>query len=283
MNITLTQVGGSSSDLIGVIITITDDDDGSTLFTATWNGGTITTAIEMFTNYTISVETVAGYLACAPQSYQAGYQTERSISFQYRALGAFVEATDGTLYTAAQWSSAGKTPNSIVLLTNVCKFRIALSETKLPITSSDNFRAPLENYLTAIPSAENAKLDYDGFNNTSKIIQFNIAYNQNTTSYAAPYCRAFSFSYPHGQKGDLPALGQLWIMSQNKTEINSCLTACGGSVIASSSDFFDSYRSSTNATINSNNARCVWVVNNNNVNGGSSINDTLIIRPVCEY
>ena len=81
VNITLLQVGGNNADLTGASVTITDDNSGDTLLIAAWNGNTITTEIDVNTNYTVSVETITGYLACADQPYQAGYQTERNISF----------------------------------------------------------------------------------------------------------------------------------------------------------------------------------------------------------
>lgn len=228
VNISLTQVGGSSADLIGAAITITDDDSGDTLYTGTWAGTMLTTEIDVNINYTVSVETITGYLACAPQSYQSGYQTERNISFQYRAMGAYVEATDGTLYTSSMWASSGKTANSIVVLTDVCKIRLALIETSLKIHTDDE--VPLENYLT-IKDETNAKIDYNGAGNTDMIIAFNIAYNTNTTSYAAPYCKAFNFTFPNGEKGCLPSLGQLWTLYKNKATVDACLAACGGTAM----------------------------------------------------
>lgn len=230
LNISLTQVCGDSADLIGASVTITDDDTGDTLYTATWNGTTITTEIDVNTNYTVSVETIACYLACAPQSYQAGYQTTRNISFQYRASGAFVEATDGTLYKASQWLSSGKTANSVVLITSTMQIRIAITKVDKPIGNSPT--GAIENFMTAITDESAAKLDYNGKSNTDKIVQFNISEGTNTTDYAAPYCKAFTFPNGNGN-AYLAASGQIWIIYQNKTEINNCLTACNGTTLAS--------------------------------------------------
>lgn len=230
VNISLTQVGGNSADLTGASITITDDDSGDTLYTATWAGTMLTTEIDVNTNYTVSVDTITGYLACADQSYQAGYQTERNITFQYRALGAFVEATDGTLYTASTWASSGKTANSVVLITSTMQMRIAITKVDKPI--GNNPKGAIENFMTAITDENAAKLDYNGKSNTDKIVQFNISEGTNNTNYAAPYCKAFTF--PNGDgNAYLPASGQIWIIYQNKTDINNCLTACNGTTLAS--------------------------------------------------
>ena len=69
VNISLTQIGGNSADLIGASITITDDDSGDTLYTGSWAGTTLTTEMDVNTEYTISVSVVTGYLTCQDQSY----------------------------------------------------------------------------------------------------------------------------------------------------------------------------------------------------------------------
>lgn len=182
----------------------------------------------MLTYYTVSVDTIAGYLACEPQSYQAGYQTERNISFQYIALGAFVEATDGTLYTASAWASAGKTANSVVFITENISVRIALVEAGLLIHSNET--TSKDNYMEPLPDTTLASVDYDGKSNTTKLVRFNIAYNTNTNSYAAPYCNNYTF--PDGiTKAYLPSLGQGLEIAKNKSQIDSCLTACGGTLL----------------------------------------------------
>ena len=274
VNISLTQIGGNSADLIGASITITDDDSGDTLYTGSWAGTTLTTEMDVNTEYTISVSVVTGYLTCQDQSYQAGYQSTRNIGFQYRALGAYVEATDGTLYTASAWSGSGKTANSVVLLTDACKVRIALNHIDLPVHS--NATDPIENYLIIKTSAE-ALIDYNGEENTDNIIRFNTAYGTNTISYAAPYCRAFNFAYPQGQKGSLPSAGQYNIIGQNYAAINACLTACGGTTLSSNwswaSTYYGIYGSS----------RALYVVGANGSFNFWALTVVYSVRPVSAY
>lgn len=280
MNISLTQVGGSSADLIGAAVTITNDDTGDTLFSATWNGSTITTEIDVNTNYTVSVDTITGYLACAPQSYQAGYQTERNISFQYKAFGAFVEATDGTLYTASAWASSGKTANAVVVLTDACKVRMALTETSLQVHSQSD---PLGNYITAIPDEASAKVDYDGEGNTNKFIQYNTAYGTNTPSYAAPYCKAYTFSYPIGQKGCFPSLGQLWTLYLNKTMVDACLSACGGAAMSADWYWSSTYYGQRGTTPYISYRPWILLWNGYVSDPEGGVTRTFIVRPVSTY
>lgn len=279
VNISLTQVGGSSADLIGASVTITNDDTSETLFTAAWNGSTITTEIPMLTYYTVSVENIEGYLAYEPQSYQAGYQTERNISFQYRAIGAFVEATDGTLYTAAQWASSGKTANSVVLFTSQTKFRIALVESNMAIHSANG---SFIGYLPAL-SLVDAMADFDGYNNTEQIIKFNAANGTNNPSYAAQYCKEYTF--PDGtNKGYVMSAGQLNLLTLNKVQISECLSACGGTELHLSEYYYSSTVQSETSTETS-----MWIsyVGNGNWGGlpigGIPMCSSSRVRPVSNY
>lgn len=279
VNISLTQVGGSSADLIGASVTITNDDTSETLLTAAWNGSTITTEIPMLTYYTVSVENIEGYLACEPQSYQAGYQTERNISFQYRAIGAFVEATDGTLYTAAQWASSGKTANSVVLFTSQTKFRIALVESNMAIHSANG---SFIGYLPAL-SLVDAMADFDGYNNTEQIIKFNAANGTNNPSYAAQYCKEYTF--PDGtNKGYVMSAGQLNLLILNKVQISECLSACGGTELHLSEYYYSSTVQSETSTETS-----MWIsyVGNGNWGGlpigGIPMCSSSRVRPVSNY
>ena len=227
VNISLTQVGGSSADLIGAAITITDDDTGDTLFSATWNGSTITTEIDVNTNYTVSVETIDGYSYPSPQSYHADFQNERNIGFQYSAFGAYIEATDGTLYTASTWTSSGKTANAIVLITSNTSFKMEIPKgggdshnARVLTSTSANINGPKY-------SDSNAAIDYDGKTNTTAIYAYNNSVGETDVSrYAAPYC--VNYTFPDGTKGGyLPAAGQIKAMILNISSINQCLTAIG--------------------------------------------------------
>lgn len=274
VNISLTQVGGNSADLIGAAVTITDDDTGDTLFSATWNDSIITAEIDVNTNYTVSVETITGYSNSSFQSYHADFQNERNIIFRYVAIGVYVEAIDGTLYKSSFWASSGKTANAVVVIADACKVRIALTETSLMIHSSNT--DPLENYITAKDQSSSI-VDYDGEGNTNKIIQFNTVYGTNTTSYAAPYCKSYTFSYPIGQKGCLPALGQLWTLVQNKTEVNTCLSACGGTVMDTSNFFWSSTFWGLAGT-----NRGVWIASDSLINN-NGLAVIYKVRPISAY
>ena len=232
VNISLTHVGGNSADLIGASVTITDDDSRATLYTATWTGTTLTTEINVNTNYTVSVDTISGYLTCSDQSYTASPMKVRNVEFVYRYLGVYIESTEHILYTRQNWE-ATKIANSIVIISTSAQFRIGLEEFLLPIHS--NYTDPIENYIPATNVD-----DYNGSENTQKLIAFNIAYGTNTTDYAGPYSRNYVF--PDGTKnGYVPAYGQLKIVSDNITEVNNCLNTCYGTAITSNYNWSSNY------------------------------------------
>ena len=224
---------------MGASITITNDDTGDTLLSATWNGIAITTEIPMGTYYTVSVSSVSGYLNCDNKSYLAGNQTERSVVFQYRGQGVFIETTEHILYPSSTWSSSGKTANAIVVITGQHNFRMAITCLQLPIhnVGTDDITP----YTGAITTTETAITDFSGELNTSNIIRFNTAKGTNTTSYAAPYCQAYTF--PDGSDDAyFISCGQLNILKNNKNSVQSCLSALGisfaGKILSSSTFMF---------------------------------------------
>ena len=216
VNISLIQVGGSSTDLIGAAITITDDDTGDTLLTATWNGSTITTEIDVNTNYTVSVENITGYTHPSSVSYQAGYQTERNITFNYALMGIYIEATDHTLYTSSTWASSGKTANSIVIITDAHSFRISL------VHNIDITHLPSGDYsaFSTFETVEAARLDFNGKENTQLLLAVN-------SSITRPAGWCTNYTFPDGiTKGYMGSYGQWEIVYNNKATVDACISAC---------------------------------------------------------
>ena len=145
----------------------------------------------------------------------------RTISITYfGANGVYIEATDGMLYTSNNWDS-GKTANSIVVSSDVTKFRIALTQSSSSMTIY-NTNNPTFRYSTQIRDAAQALSDYNGARNTADILL-----SVPSANYAAGWCDAFIF--PDGKtKGFLPSLGQLNLAYQNRDAVNAALSKCGG-------------------------------------------------------
>ena len=202
-------------------------------------------------------------------------------------LGVFIEDVSGILYKYNSWDSS-KTPNSIVVISKMHRFRISLIEdVKLRLGGkNDYYGTALANYLPLIPNINNAWKDFNGYENTQKLIEWNISDGTNNTSYSAPYCAAFTF--PDGQtKGYMYSAGELKLMYDNKTEIDLCLAACGGSPIhvGSSDSVADAIKTSTLASITSGiygeSWRMTW--GNGAWTYNKGIDVAFYIRPVGKY
>ena len=180
----------------------------------------------------------------------------------------YIEATNGGLFTGDRWTGS-LTPNSVVVIQDEVQFRIALTSSSMPIHS--NYTDALENYMTAISNAAQAKLDMKSAENTANIMKL-----QSGTDYAAGYCNAFTF--PDGKtKGLLPALGWLQTAYDNKAAVDACLAAC------SATPMNTYYWSSTYWGKDSIGSSC-WELNWSNGRVASvHIDDSYWIRPFATY
>lgn len=138
--------------------------------------------------------------------------------------GVYIEATNGELFTAEEWAGS-LTPNSVVVIQDEVRFRIALTQSSSTMKIHSKISGDLENYMTAIKDKEQAKLDMKSAENTANIMKL-----QSGTNFAAGYCNSFTF--PDGKtKGLLPALGWWQTAYDNKAAVDACLAACGATAI----------------------------------------------------
>lgn len=141
--------------------------------------------------------------------------------------GVYIEATNGELFTANKWTGS-LTPNSVVVIQDEVRFRIALTQSSSTMKIHSSSSGTLENYMTAISDSSQAKLDMKSAENTANIMKL-----QSGTDYAAGYCNAFTF--PDGKtKGLLPAFGWLQTAYDNKAAVDACLAACGATAMDTS-------------------------------------------------
>ena len=164
--------------------------------------------------YTISVEDVDGYTTPEPQSFVAGVGT-RTVDMVYEELklGVFIQGVSGKLYETDSWTSQ-ETPNGVAVLTENCKFVMALGTAYSSTVkwASNNYISP--NGVTYADSLEEAKLLYDGKANT------NATSSESSSQYPAFYrCRMYSF--PNGQKGYLGAAGEWQAVLDNFVDVMS--------------------------------------------------------------
>lgn len=235
--------------------------------------GSVTAKIPFDVEYTVSMNMKSGYTR-PPSVTETANNKTKTISMEYTLIvyGVFIEATDGTLYQSTEWKGA-KTANSIVIQQPTVAFRIALTQSSNKMKIHSNNTGTLENYTTRISDTEQAKLDMKSAENTANIMKF-----QSGKGYATGYCNSFTF--PDGKtKGLLPALGWWKTAYDNKTAVNACLEACGGTAINTSyyhwaSTFYGVSRST----------RYMWVLYWSNGDIGNDVLDgNGYVRPFAEY
>ena len=154
---------------------------------------------------------------------------------KYIPLGVFIQHVNGTLYTEAEWTAKGFTndeANGVAVSTDNARFVIAKSDLG-KMTWSSNRSTAVDGILTTTDSAT-ALTDFAGKNNTQLMLA--------TDTSGAGYSCA-NFSFPNGDKGYLPALGELNEAYANKSKIDSLMTKIGGAKLQ-----LDYYWSSTQSS-----------------------------------
>ena len=168
--------------------------------------------------------------------------------------GVYIESVEHKFYLTDDWDTAD-TANSIAVVTDECKFRIALTQASSKKYMSSSYTDPWETYLSGttnsgITDRTVAKTDYSGATNTRLIIEKCNA----SSGYPAGWCDAYIF--PDGEtKGYLPALGELYLAYQNKNAVDAALVKCRKAALKS-----EWYWSSTFYGIKQDNFRECWVL-----------------------
>lgn len=139
--------------------------------------------------------------------------------------GVFVQHIDGTLYSEENWTSGGFSndeANGVAVITEKASFVIAKTDLGL-IDWSSKPNTLVDGILTTTDKAT-ALTDFAGYNNTQLMLA--------TDTSGAGYACA-NYTFPNGDKGYLPALGELEEAYANKSKIDSLMTKIGGSEITS--------------------------------------------------
>ena len=155
----------------------------------------------------------------------------------------YIADTSGNLYTEAEWTESGKTNDQAegvcVMRAKSGGFIIAKTDASESTLAWGGYNKTISGIVTNT-SSSTAVLDMDGIGNTPKIIEQLDGYTHSgvTGAPAAEACEDYTF--PSGQKGYLPALGEWDLAYDHKGAIVSAMTLIGGTAIKS-----DYYWSST--------------------------------------
>lgn len=135
--------------------------------------------------------------------------------------GLYIYDTDGRFTLPENWNTANNKAVGVAIITDDCRFVVAKADLKI---SGWEDQSTDISTLTNYTDAASAATDFDGVNNTSKIIA------ALGSSNAAGNCAAYTF--PNGKTGYLGAAGEWQVARQNKEDLNSALTLIGGTTIA---------------------------------------------------
>lgn len=143
------------------------------------------------------------------------------ISYNLLGTGVYIQHIDGTLYDEEGWTNGGfsnDVANGVAVITSKASFVIA--KTNLGKMAWSSSTGTLVNGI----DSTNALTDYAGYNNTQLMLA--------TDSSGAGYSCA-NYTFPNGNKGYLPALGELNEAYSNKSKIASLMTKIGGDALTS--------------------------------------------------
>lgn len=134
--------------------------------------------------------------------------------------GVFIQHINGALYDTEDWSAIGFSndeANGVVVNTNEASFVVAKDN------ASDSamwlYNGTLVDGVFTTTDKAEATADFSGQKNTEFI----------DAEGAGSLCANYTF--PNGQRGYLPALGEMYVLYNNKTDVDKALELIGGRVI----------------------------------------------------
>lgn len=138
--------------------------------------------------------------------------------------GVYIQHIDGSLYTTDDWTAGGFSndlANGVAVVASQCGFVVAKTDISSSSTKWYSSDIAVDGLFTTADEAV-ALVDYNGVTNTQVIIS-------QLSSGAAYSCANYEF--PNGQKGYLPALGELAVMRDNIGLVQSALGLIGGDYV----------------------------------------------------
>lgn len=143
--------------------------------------------------------------------------------------GVYVYTNKGELVNPESWDTANNdSAVGVAVIDDNARFAISK---ELPAVNDIPWSDVLQDTdvagLTNYPNRGQALLDFNGLENTKIIME--AAPSEDSSNNAAYYCNAQTLN---GKNGYLPAVGELALMHNNKTAIDSALTTIGSKTIS---------------------------------------------------
>lgn len=140
----------------------------------------------------------------------------------YNTVSVFIQHVDGTLYATGEWTTGGFTndlANGVAVIDAACQFVIAKSSITEEATWGNS---GLVSGAASTTLQATAEKDFAGAANTQAISSSN-------TSGGVVLCSNYTF--PNGQKGYMPSLGEWLVVRRKKTAIDNALNIIGGELL----------------------------------------------------
>lgn len=155
----------------------------------------------------------------------------------------YIQHIDGTLYTTEEWTTGGyanNQANGVALTSMSTSFVIAKEDASNLSCAWGGFDKYIEDICTT-SSSSTAVLDFDGENNTTKIIEQLSGYTDRYSVTGAPAAEAcVAYVFPNGKKGYLGALGQWQVILNNITVVDSAMSLIGGAALSTKGYYWSS-------------------------------------------
>ena len=179
-----------------------------------------TYSIRKGASVTLTPSSVDGYTTPSAESFttEAGKAYSYTLAYEEVKLGVYIEDTTGKLWTTDSWNGTA-TPNGIAILTEDCRFVVALEDAAQFECAWDSVGNTAPNVTSA--TDENVAIqDFNGKVNTQNLHAYS-AY-----AYAAANCLEYSF--PNGQTGYLGAAGEWKAIIDNFDAFEMARGKCDG-------------------------------------------------------
>lgn len=159
----------------------------------------------------------------------------------------YIQHIDGTLYTTDEWITGGYAndqANGVAFVSVSTSFVIAKGNASNSDLAWGGYNKTIADIITSTPIST-AVLDFDGENNTTKIIEQLSGYTDSSSITGAPAAEACAaYVFPNGKLGYLGSLGQWQAVYNNKDVVNSAISLIGGSTF-STNEYWTSTQCST--------------------------------------
>ena len=149
----------------------------------------------------------------------------KKVLYNVAPMGVFIQHIDGSLHTMEAWTAAGFTgeqANGVAVNAKECDFVISKTSLGSMAWSSDTGNKVAGILTTSTNSV--ALTDFSGQENTALML----ATDTNRAGYTCA-----NYTFPNGEKGYLPALGEWNTAYANKAAIDEAMTLIGGTALGS--------------------------------------------------